>query len=194
MAKNSSKQKEKKAGMFQWLMVIVVPLIFAAIITVIILSVMGVDVMKHTKETLNKVPFLSEYVTTDDEAYYQHQLTNRDQSIEQLQARVEELEVELETSQGTVTDLEEELAEASVESVELGNSEETPEEEDDNLEELSESFLAMKPEEAAPIIENLADEVAIPLLTLMDAEARGEIMAVMESEVAANYASMLAAE
>ncbi|GAB2563516.1 MotE family protein [Gracilibacillus alcaliphilus] len=196
MAKKSSTNTEKKPGVLQWLIVIIVPLLFAIIITVIILAVMGVDVAKHTKEALNKVPFIQELVTTDEEAYYENQITQRDRSIEQLETKVEELEAELGAREDTITGLEEEVATLSTETVELNGSEETEEEqeEDQHIKELSKSFLSMKPKEAAPIIENLADDIALPLLNMLDSETRGKIFAQMDVEVAANYASLLASQ
>ncbi len=50
MATNPAKNKEKKPGIFQWLIVVLVSLIFTILVTVVILYVMGVDISKYTKD------------------------------------------------------------------------------------------------------------------------------------------------
>ncbi|MGN8644997.1 MotE family protein [Gracilibacillus sp. HCP3S3_G5_1] len=194
MTTNPKKNKEKKPSVFQWLIVIFVPLILALLLTVIILMVMGVDVGKYTKETLNKVPFLADYVTTDAEELHANQLAEKDHQINQLQEEIDALQYELQSKDGTITELEEEIAEMSSQIADIEELEENDPVSSDSFKELAASFAAMKPKTAAPIIETMANNVAIPLLRELDSEDRGKILGQMDPEIAATYADLLVSE
>ncbi|MDX8046939.1 hypothetical protein SH601_13175 [Gracilibacillus sp. S3-1-1] len=194
MATNPKNNKEKKPGIFQWLIVILAPLLLASIIAVIIMAVMGVDVSKHTKEALNKIPFISEYVTTDEEELHANQLADRDHQISMLEEEVESLQADNQLKDSTIAELEEEVATMSEQATEVDEEEttETSGTTSDSVKEISKSFAAMKPKEAAPIIETMENDVAIPLLREIKADERGKILAEMDPEVAANLADILA--
>ncbi|SFM32232.1 Flagellar motility protein MotE, a chaperone for MotC folding [Gracilibacillus orientalis] len=194
MAANPKKNKEKKPSIFQWFIVILVPLIFALLITVIILYFMGVDVGKHTKETLNKVPFISEQVTTDQEELHTNQLAEKDQQIDDIQEEMDALQYEVQSKDGTISELEEEISTLSSQIVELEAEQESDTTNLDSFEELATSFTAMKPKLAAPIIESMEDDIAVPLLRQLESEVRGEIFGEMEPEIAAGYSDLLVDE
>ncbi|MGP4040297.1 MotE family protein [Gracilibacillus sp. D59] len=191
MATNLKKSKENKASVFQWLIVIFVPLIFALVFAVIILHFMGVDTGKYTKDTLNKVPFISEQVTTDGEELHANQLAEKDQVIKKLQEEVDALQHEVQTKEGTISELEEKNSTMSSQIGELEEAQQSETTNSGSLEELAASFKAMKPKAAAPIIETMEDDVAIPLLQQLDAEVRGEILSEMDPETAATYSDLL---
>ncbi len=194
MATNPKKNQEKKPNIFQWLIVILVPLIFALLIAVIILYFMGVDVGKYTKETLNKVPFIDEQVTTDQEELHANQLAEKDQQIENLQEEIDALQYEAQTKDGTISDLEEEISDLSSELVELEDAQDSDTENLDAFDELAASFAAMKPKTAAPIMETMETDIAVPLLRQLDSEVRGEILGEMDPEIAAEYSDLLVNE
>ncbi|GAE91628.1 flagellar protein FlbB [Gracilibacillus boraciitolerans JCM 21714] len=194
MATNPSEDKERKPGIFQWLIIILVPLIFTIIITVIILYVMGVDVGKYTKETLNKIPFVAQTVATDEEELHENNLAKKDQEIANLEEELETAKYETQTKDTTIAELEEEIANLTTQLAEVQQEEtgpETDENTDGAYEDLSESFSSMKPKTAAPIIENMENSIAISLLKQIDPEIRGEILGEMEPEIAADYSSQL---
>ncbi|WP_208592494.1 MotE family protein [Gracilibacillus suaedae] len=194
MATNPKKNNEKKPSVFQWLIVILVSLIFALLITVLILYVMGVDVGKYTKETLNKVPFIDEQVTTDQEELHANQLEEKDQQIDKLQEELDALQYEVQTKDGTISELEEEISDLSSQIVELEDAQENDTENSDSIDELAASFTAMKPKTAAPILETMEADIAVPLLRQLDSEVRGEILGGMDPEIAAEYSDLLVNE
>ncbi|SHN16215.1 MotE family protein [Gracilibacillus kekensis] len=194
MAPNPSKNKEKKAGIFQWLIVIFVSLLFAALITVIILVTMGIDISKYTKETLNKVPFIEEQVTTDSEELFENNLAKKDQEISNLEEELEVVQYEAQGKDSTISELEEEIENLTTQLAELEQQATESTDVGSGYQELSESFSAMKPKVAAPIIENMENTIALPLLRELDAEIRGEILGEMEPEIAADYSDLLVNE
>ncbi|RDY72156.1 MgtE protein, partial [Halobacillus trueperi] len=60
--------------------------------------------------------------------------------------------------------------------------------------EMAQSFQVMDPEEAAPILENMNQNLAVQVLNDVASEERGEILGQMDPEAAANIASMLIEE
>ncbi|WP_058307813.1 MotE family protein [Gracilibacillus massiliensis] len=194
MAPNPSKNKEKKAGIFQWLIVILVPLLFASLITVIILYMMGIDISKYTRETLNKIPFIEESVTTDQEELYQNNMAKKEEEIASLEEQYETVQVEVQSKDSTIEELEEEIENLTTQLAELEQQKAENTDDSSAYQGLTESFSAMKPKTAAPIIENMENTVALPLLRELDPEIRGEILGEMDPEIAADYSDLLVNE
>ncbi|KAB8138739.1 hypothetical protein F9U64_03735 [Gracilibacillus oryzae] len=192
MKTNPKENKEKKPGILQWLIVIIVPLIFAAIVTLIILNIMGVDVAGYSKEALNKVPFLSETVMTDEEEVFDQQLAEKDETILTRDEEISSLQTQLQEKDQQIGDLQEEIASLSEQMAEQQNDIEATAVAEESDQEITASFEEMKPKTAAPIIENLDNQLAISILNQLDSKVRGEILAEMEPETAANYTEMLA--
>ncbi|ENH98237.1 hypothetical protein J416_00789 [Gracilibacillus halophilus YIM-C55.5] len=188
MASNS----EKKPGIFQWIIVIIVPLIFALVLTFVVLQFMGIDVVSKSKDVLNQVPFISEKITTDEEASQQSELEEKDSTIEEKNNQISNLESQIAEKDSQIEQLQSEVEELSTQlsEMEAENSEESgPSTE--SVEEYVTSFEAMDPETAAPIIENMENQLALATLQSMGSEVRGEILAAMESETAATFADQL---
>lgn len=186
--KTNPKKETKKPSIIQWLIVIVVPIIFALIITFIILQFMGIDVTKSTKEVLNKIPFISETVMTDQEELHTNQLKEKDEALISVNKELELIQAELQAKEKEVQNLE-----AEVESLTQQLETQVVEEVDStDYKEIAKSFNQMKPKSAAPILQELSDELAIAILQELDAETKGNLLAQMEAEVAARYTSLLA--
>ncbi len=194
MATNPAKNKEKKPGVFQWLIVILVPLIVAILITIVILYVMGIDISKYTKDTLNKVPFIEDNVTTDEEELYENNIAQKEQEIASLEEELEVVQYETQSKDSTIEELEEEVENLTTQLAELEQEETETSNNVDAYEELSESFGSMKPKTAAPIVENMENAIAIPLLRQIDPEVRGEILGEMDPAIAAEYSNLLVNE
>lgn len=194
MAQIKEKTKIKRPGFFQWLLVIIVPLLFAIVITFIVLSFMGIDVLAKSKEIANQIPFLSKVVTTEEEAgqereqaKYENQLTEKDQEIEDLTAEVS-------SQEQTIDDLNQEIVKLTnqLEDEESNESSEEQLSEDENLQKLTKSYEEMDPEKAAPILANVEQALATNILREMKDDSRGAILSAMEAETAATLTQALA--
>ncbi|UOQ47875.1 hypothetical protein MUN88_17740 [Gracilibacillus caseinilyticus] len=194
MATNSMKSKEKKPGLFQWLVVIVVSLLFALIMTFIILFATDVNVTKFTKETINKIPFLEDTVTTDKEELHENQLLAKEDTITQLEGQMEELEAEVQTKTDTIEELETTVSSLNEQLNQTSNEEEASEDDNQAFQEMSVTFEEMKPKNAADILANMEQATVIPVLEQLDAEVRAEILSEMEAEMAATYSAELLAQ
>ncbi|WP_163536797.1 hypothetical protein [Gracilibacillus sp. YIM 98692] len=186
---NQSLYKEKKPGIWQWLVVIIVPFIFAVIVALVILYIMGVDVLTQSKQALNQVPFIQEKVLTSEEERYVNQLTEQEEMIEAKDSEMDSLQAEIITKEKTIQDLESQVEQLQQQLMEQENVDEINPA-DETTQELATSFENMKPSAAASIMEEMENGAAMPLLRQMDAEARGEILAEMAPDAAAVYTDL----
>ncbi|GAA0298764.1 flagellar motility protein MotE (MotC chaperone) [Gracilibacillus halotolerans] len=183
---------DKKPGVFQWLIVIVVPLFFALIVLTVILTIIGVDVVGTTKETLNKVPIVNEWITTDEEELFEHQIESKETTIAELEDKLEAATSESASKDSTIEKLQAEI-DTLVARLENRDSEIDSEAEIKvTNKKLIQSFTEMKAKEAAPILENMNNELVIEILEQLNEKTVAGIFAEMEPEVAATYINQMA--
>lgn len=191
MAAKPNESKEKKPGVLQWLIVIFIPLLFTLLIAIIIFNVMGVDINKEVKETLNKIPFLEEHVSTEEEVLETNQLARKEETITHLEEEIEVLEYELQAKEKEISELEDEINNLTDQMTQLEELQAAASNNSDAYKEMSESFTEMKAKTAASIMENMDHDIAIQLLLELDTEARGNILGAMNPETAADYTKQL---
>ncbi|MEN2766447.1 MotE family protein [Ornithinibacillus xuwenensis] len=186
MAKEKVLEEKEKMNPFLWfLFAIVIPIIIAITLTVIVFAVAGVNVVDWAKNTGNNIPVLSSIITTDEEARetqkeedIQGRLDAKDAEIEQLTADNTNLESTIEQLEQEIVKLERDLNASS-------NVEDTTDETQETVKQISSSFSEMKSEQAALILQELEDDVAIAILSEMSNEDRGLIMESMTPDRAA---------
>ncbi|MBM7571823.1 MotE family protein [Aquibacillus albus] len=189
MARNY--MEEKKAGFFQWFIVIVVPLLFAITIALIILTVMGIDVVGKTKSIANQIPFVSSAVTTDDEKLIQGKIEQLQGELDAKQWENEQLSSEVYEKEQTIEALNQEITKLNEQLIEV---KETAQSDEELLSDVSGSFIDLDPEVSAPIFENMEDELAITLLKNLPSQQRGAILGEMDPQVAAELTNLLLAQ
>ncbi|MCA0969139.1 hypothetical protein LCM20_00885 [Halobacillus litoralis] len=186
MAK-SEQAKQEGGSKLQWfIFVIVIPVGFAITLTLIIFTILGINVFEKAEEYANRVPGLSEVVTTEDEQAAADETSQLEATIANNNAQIEQLEQEVESKQSTIDELNMQIE--SLEN-ELVSAQESEEQTSEKVGELATSFQGMDAEEAAPIISNMSEALAVQVLEQISSEERGEILGAMEPETAANLAS-----
>ena len=185
-------EKTKKTGFLQWLMVIGIPLLFALIIAIIIISVMGIDVIAKSKEVANQIPFLSSVVVTEEEANEESEITNYESQISEKDQQIRTLETEVANHKQTIETLNQEIVKLTNQ-VEEAIEAETANQEvnSEKLEKLTKSYEEMDAVKAAPILTNITPELAASILEQMNDEERGSILSEMDAEIAADLTQLL---
>lgn len=191
MAQTEEKAKRKKAGFFQWVLVIIVPLVFAIIVLSIVLSLTGIDVVNTSKEFANKVPFLSSVVTTQEEEEQAREQNNFEKIISEKDTQIENLEVEVSSQSQTIDELNQEVVKLTEQLAQATDNKEVNQEETKNLSKLTKSYEEMEPERAASILTNVEQGMATAILNDMKDENRGEILSQMDAEIAAELTQSL---
>ncbi|MFB1049572.1 MotE family protein [Paraliobacillus sp. JSM ZJ581] len=191
MAQTQEKTKRKKAGFFQWVLVIIVPLIFLIIVLSIVLSLMGIDVINKSKEIANQVPIISTVVTTQEEEDKAREQDNFKNQLAEKDSKIETLEVEVSSQSQTIDELNQEVVKLTEQLAQATENKEVDQKEIKNLTKLTKSYEEMKPDRAASILASVDLETTTAILNEMKDEDRGEVLSQMDAEIAAKLTKSL---
>lgn len=190
MAKKTKEEKNKMNPILWFLVAIVIPLVVAITITVIVLTITGVDVGGWVKKTGKNIPVVSSLIQTDEEkgkeqseAHLQKTLTEKDAEIALLKTDVTDLK-------DNVDQLEQEILKAeNAKTSEKNLATKKPEDQEtvDVVKKLSASFKTMDPAQAALIFEKLDKDIAVSLLKNISNDIKGQIFEAMDPAKAAEF-------
>ena len=158
----AKKQKEKKKkSWLSYLLLAVIPLILSVTIIYIVLSLLGMEPVKNTKNFLNRVPGVEKLITTEDEmnleameAEYLAQIGDYQSQINRLMMESSEKDDEIEALERDIVDLNNQLAEYQSQIV-------SQNEQQARLEEVVSTYTDMEPESAARILSETTTEIAV---------------------------------
>lgn len=188
----AKKQKEKKKrSWLSYLLLAVIPLILSVTIIYIVLSLLGMEPVKNTKNFLNRVPGVEKLITTEDEmnleameAEYLAQIGDYQSQINRLMMESSEKDDEIEALERDIVDLNNQLAEYQSQIV-------SQNEQQARLEEVVSTYTDMEPESAARILSETTTGIVVDILNGVPSEARSEILSFMEAEKAAELTELL---
>ncbi|TGB04805.1 MotE family protein [Halobacillus salinus] len=182
-----SEQAKHGGNKLQWFFfVIVIPVVFAITLALAIFTLLGINVFEQAEKYANQVPGLSQMVTTEDEKVIEGQTSELEATIANNNAQIEQLEQEVSGKDATIDDLNLQIEKLEKE---LESSKEAKEDTSEQVSDLATSFQGMDAEQAAPILSNMSEALAIDVLQEISSEERGEILGAMDPEVAASLAS-----
>lgn len=186
------KKAEQEYSKVQWLiMVILIPVIFAIILFSIILSFMDVSVIDEGKQLASKIPFLSEYVITDEQSLEEAELTN----IKELTEKIATYKRDIGILEQQLTSKEDEvqllLEEIEMLMVQLEGSESAELEFITEYQELAKLYETMSASSAADILIELPEDQASVHLSFIKTDARAAIFAKMTPNQAAKFISLI---
>lgn len=188
MAGKEKSAKGEKTGRFQWfILVILVPFVFAIMLGLIVMTIAGVNVFQKAQQIGNSIPVVSSMIPAE-EPNQQEQEAELKAELENKSAQISQLESNLTAKEKTIEDLNEKIAELTNQ---LSQKDDNKKDREKVLQGLSSSFKEMEPNEAARIIENLEQNVAVSVLESLPDKERGLIFAQMNPEQAANLTSAL---
>jgi flagellar motility protein MotE (MotC chaperone) len=188
----AEKQKEKKKkSWLSYLFLAVIPLILSVTIIYIVLSLLGMEPVKNTKNFLNRIPGVEKLITTEDEmnleaieAEYLAQIGDYQSQINRLMMELTEKDDEIEALERNIVDLNNQLAEYQSQIV-------SQNEQQARLEEVVSTYTDMEPESAARILSETTTEIAVDILNGLPSKARSEILSFMEAAKAAELTELL---
>ncbi len=182
----SVEHEVKQAKKFQWfLFAIIVPLIFAIILTFIISSVAGVDVWQKVQDVGSKIPFIA---SDSDDEQEETELGHYEAAIKDREADIDDLQTQLKKKDDQIQELEEQIQEYESQINELNDHQINQEE---SVKKLTNSFKEMEPEKAADIIVEMESNHAVQVLAQLPDDTRGSILSAMEAEDAASFTNEL---
>ncbi|SDO84301.1 MotE family protein [Halobacillus sp. SY10] len=191
MAKSAYTQKNKKS-FSKIIAAIFFPLIFLITLLLIVLTLSGVNVFEEAEKYASRIPGLSTPASSEGQNSEASEMDRLQAVIANKEAEMEELQSEADSKQNQINELEQQVVQLRADLEEARS--EDGNNENSKAAEMAQSFQVMDPEEAAPILENMNQNLAVQVLNDVASEERGEILGQMDPEAAANIASMLIEE
>ena len=185
MAKQTKNKNEKMNPFLWFLIVIIIPILFALILAYIVFSMAGVNVTNWMKDKASTVPVVSSLITTDEEKNSEQRNEKFKTALDNKDAEIESLTQEIMDLEGTIEKLERDLLKSEKRNTDNAENETEPEDEVITVKKMSGSFKDMDPEQAALIIQRLDKDIAVSILKSMSNKVRGSILEVMDPEQAA---------
>ncbi|AYV71168.1 MULTISPECIES: MotE family protein [Niallia] len=188
---NSWEEKKKPFNIFQrFLMVAVIPTIFAIIVLVLLLMYSGADVAEKGKELLNAIPFLSEEKKSTDKL-----LENNKNTISSLQTKLKERDKEIKSLESQLENSENRFQSANSEKEklqsELQSLQSAQEETKKAMNEIVKTYETMSPKNAAAILSEMSEKEAMKILGELKPAKLASVLEKMEPAVASKYTELL---
>lgn len=183
-------ESEKNYSKLQWFFfVILIPAIFAVILFVIVMYVLGVNVGEKVVQVGSNIPYVSKFFVEEEE-----EIINPDELLEQiavLQDEKENLEQKITQKDEEIEKLREEVR-LQEEAMKKKEEESKVQEKDSELKQIAKTYESMSAKKAASIIEQLEINEAIRHISQLNNDTRAAILEKMDPEKAAQIVSRLA--
>ncbi len=195
MDKTDEGREESKSNPIQWfLLVVLIPVLFAVTVALIVSTVAGVNVFEAAKEFGEKVPVFSNIFSKDseddidqlekDRIELEGQIKNREAKIDQLQSKLENQDKEMERAQLEKERLLQEIDELSA----------IQEDSKRAFKDIVRTYETLSAKKAAPIISQMNEVEALRILTTIKPEALASLLEEMEPAKAAQFTELLTNE
>ena len=100
MAQKVEEKNSQEENKFHWfLMVVAIPSLFAVVIALVALSILGINIFETAKDIGGKVPFISQYVSEENQPSTEEfekniisleaEIKDREAKMEQLQSKID---------------------------------------------------------------------------------------------------------
>lgn len=195
MEQQLQENESKVANRFQWFLFAgVIPLLFAVIVSIVVLSFAGVDVAGAVQKYGQHIPGISKLIpaeegTIDLEAKLKQDVTNLEEINKENLTMIEQLEKEAEVRATEITSLQTQIEQLTEE---LNAKELEQQETKHTITELSKMYESMSAKNAAVILAELEDQDALTILRGLSTDALGAILEKMEPVDAARFTKLLA--
>ncbi|WP_257350054.1 MotE family protein [Pseudalkalibacillus decolorationis] len=175
------------------LLIIVIPLLFTASLSVIIFSLMGVNIFDKAKGYANSIPVVSSWIGEDNPADrtnkvvvkpMEEQITLLQKKVEEAESAVLDKDTKLKQQQNDIELLKNQLKEKSVENKQQNVA----------LNNIADVYAAMAPKDAAAIFENMKLGEAALIITNLDSDIQASVLAEMDPKNAAELTKLLTNE
>jgi flagellar protein FlbB len=200
--KAAAVEEEEKQGYstFQWIIFVVfIPLLFAMTIALIVMTIAGVNIFEKTKEVAGTIPYVSEWIGTDD---IKQDGKKDEEKVVELQADIKNKEAEIGSLQGKLTDsetkiegllteqdrLNAELKQLQQQQKEGLDQAETAKKDTDTV---VKTYETMGAKNIAGIIVNMTNAEAVNILKQLSIEKQADVLETLPAETAAEYTKLL---
>ncbi|MEQ6375327.1 hypothetical protein RZN25_00575 [Bacillaceae bacterium S4-13-56] len=185
MAKDE--KNSEKTGKIKWIFfIVVIPFLFAVAVTLLILTVAGINLFDIAEKYGKEIPVVREWVSQEESA--EEQLDRYKKMVSDYEQEITSLNQTIEEKERSISKLENQLQELNLV---LDQTKEKSINIEEAMTNISQSFVEMDPINAANILEKLEEQTALKLLEKLPNDTRGNILAKMDPEVAARLTELL---
>lgn len=192
MGKRDIHEKEPKQSKFQWfLIVILIPSLFALTFILVILTIADVNVLQAAKQIGAKVPLVSSLVVDHDKTKpkdVESEISNLQGKIKDKETKIKDLQANVETKDAEISQLNAEINQLHEQ---LTEKQQEIQDETKRKKAVTTMYETMSSKDAAAIITKLEDTAAVTILSSVSEEKAADILAKMEAEMAAKYTELL---
>ena len=185
--------EEKPYNKFQWVLLAIIPLFFVILITLILMTVAGVNVFQYGKDIASKISGIESMVQEEEQAekaavQYGEKIVDLEAEIADANAKIAKLETSIVSKDEEIQDLniEKQRLQLEIEKLKL--------QQDENrraFKDIIRTYESMSPKKAAQIITVLEEEEAIKVLSNIKADTLSAILEKMEPASAAKLMQKL---
>jgi flagellar motility protein MotE (MotC chaperone) len=196
MGKTAEKdKKEKSTSRFQWVLFAgIIPLLFAVVIALVVMTVAGVNVFEKAKEAGASIPVLSSVIPTDAK----EEAAKLEERVLSLQSEIEEKDSEISSLQGKIDSQEKEkerlVAEQEQMQAQIEEMEQIQQDNKRAFKEMISTFESMSAKSAAPVLLNMENDEAVKILSNIKPDTLAKILEKMPPPDAAKYTELLSAK
>ncbi|UQD51709.1 hypothetical protein C0971_06415 [Bacillus methanolicus] len=195
MEKILEEKEKKKFGRLQWfLYVVVIPMLFALVVALIVMTFAGINVFDAAKEYGKKIPIVSNIFKHENSK----SITEIEKSMVGLEGEIKDKEAKINQLVTQMQNKDQEIERLNLEKKRLEDQiNELAAIQEKNkraLKDIVRTYETMSPKKAAPIITKMKNEEALKILTNMKADTLASIMENMPPEEAAKYTELLTNE
>jgi flagellar motility protein MotE (MotC chaperone) len=182
----------KKPKTFQkFLLLVLIPLLFAITVGLIAATAAGVNVFAKAKSFAAKIPIAGSILQNDNEQSLkgieknvnnlQSQIKDRNDEISQLQEKLDSKDQELQQAKLDNSQLQQDIKDLNASQKESKRA----------LKDIVSTYETMSPKKAAPIIAKMTDTEALKILTSVKPEILAGIMESMDAAQAARFTELM---
>ncbi|WP_338754003.1 MotE family protein [Bacillus sp. FJAT-52991] len=191
-------EEGNKTSKLQWLLfAVIIPLLFAVTVSLIVMTIAGVNIFDKAKELGASIPGVSSMIDSEsskDSKVAKDRLVSLQAEVEDQKAEIEKLQKKLEASDQEIEKL---LTEKDRLEIELEQQQKQEEDsgkgktDDKGDNPLIDTYESMSPKNIANILVNLSDNEAVSIISEMSTDKQAEILEKLPPETAAKYTKML---
>jgi flagellar motility protein MotE (MotC chaperone) len=192
MEKLIEEQDEKKYSKIQWFfVVIVIPALFAIIVTVLVLTIAGVNVFEKANELKEKIPFIPTKEEVTEKQVLEEtkdELTKLEAEVKDREAVIAEIETETEGKDQEIEmlKLEKEKLQEQIDDLTLSQQDG-----EQTFKDIVNTYETMSAKKVAPIITEMNNDEAMKILSSLKPDTLAAILENMEAADAAKYTVLL---
>ncbi|WP_205174008.1 MotE family protein [Bacillus pakistanensis] len=192
MVKTVEKERDEKTfSRLQWIFFAgIIPLLFAVIVTLIVMTFMGVNIF----EKVNEIPILSKVLPSEEKK----NIEKFDEKIVNLQGQLKDKEAKITQLQSKINNQEQEKEQLLRKEQDLKNQidelKQIQEENKRAFKEVVSTFEAMSAKSAAPVLIAMEDAEALKILSSIKSDSLAKILEKMPPEEAASFTESISIE